>query len=202
MEEWGGLLCYSPTLSTVMEASDRCQSRRTTPPERRSPIAGRRWLGCHWRYGVVRRVTSGSWVLDKPTAPGVTTCVVVEPVCEQLVIQVEMVEHEASCCFRWRAMVFSFSQARAARAAAMVARRASCSRCAVAVAAWAAAAASSSFLSSMERLEVLPDMVGKTVVVTGGGGWRWILELGQRWAEAKKKWMALITMLERCAVES
>jgi hypothetical protein len=41
------------------------------------------------------------------------------------------------------------------------------------------AAASSSFLlaaaaccSSTERLEVLPDMIGKTVVVRGGGGWR------------------------------
>jgi hypothetical protein len=31
----------------------------------------------------------------------------------------------------------------------------------------------------------------------GGGGSRWALGLDQRWAEAKKKLMALITMLER-----
>jgi hypothetical protein len=46
-------------------------------------------------------------------------------------------------------------------------------------------------------LEVLPDMIGKTVVVRGGGGWRRTLGLGQRCAEAKKKSMTLITKLER-----
>jgi hypothetical protein len=44
---------------------------------------------------------------------------------------------------------------------------------------------------------VLPDMIDKTVVVRGGSGWRRTLGLGQRCAEAKKKSMALITMLER-----
>jgi hypothetical protein len=45
---------------------------------------------------------------------------------------------------------------------------------------------------------VLSGMIGKTVVVRGGGGWRRTLGLGQRCAEAKKKSLALITMLERC----
>jgi hypothetical protein len=58
------------------------------------------------------------------------------------------------------------------RAAATAATRASCSRCAVAVAA--------ACCSSTEGLEVLPSMVGKTVVVRGGGGWRRTLGLGQR----------------------
>jgi hypothetical protein len=65
--------------------------------------------------------------------------------------------------------------------------RASCSRCAIAVAsssfllaAAAAAAAVMVCCSSTERLEVLPGMVGKTVVVRGGGGWRRMLRLGQR----------------------
>jgi hypothetical protein len=40
-------------------------------------------------------------------------------------------------------------------------------------------------------------MIGKMVVVRGGGGWRQTLGLGQRCAKAKKKSMALITMLER-----
>jgi hypothetical protein len=35
------------------------------------------------------------------------------------------------------------------------------------------------------------------VVVRGGGGWRQTLGLGQRCAEANKKSMTLITMLER-----
>jgi hypothetical protein len=61
----------------------------------------------------------------------------------------------------------------------------------------AAAAAMAACCSSTERLEVLPGMIGKTVVVRGGGGWRRTLGLGQRCAKAKKKSMALITMLER-----
>jgi hypothetical protein len=36
------------------------------------------------------------------------------------------------------------------------------------------------YCSSTERLEVLPGMIGKTVVVRGGGGWRQTLWLGQR----------------------
>jgi hypothetical protein len=44
--------------------------------------------------GMVLRVASGSRVLDMPIVPGVTTCIVVEPVREQLVIWVKMVEHK------------------------------------------------------------------------------------------------------------
>jgi hypothetical protein len=51
----------------------------------------------------------------------------------------------------------------------------------------------------MERLEVLLGMVGKTIEARGGGGgWqRQTIGLGQRWEEAKKKSMSLITMLEK-----
>jgi hypothetical protein len=66
--------------------------------------------------------------------------------------------------------------------------RASFSRCAVVTVAWAAAVTSSFLLavvavaccSSIERLKVLPGMVGKTVVVRGGGGWRRTQGFGQR----------------------
>jgi hypothetical protein len=61
----------------------------------------------------------------------------------------------------------------------------------------AAATAAAACCSSTERLKVLSDMIDKTVVVRGGSGWRQTLGLGQRCAEAKKKSMALITMLER-----
>jgi hypothetical protein len=63
----------------------------------------------------------------------------------------------------------------------MAATRASYSRCAVAAAARATVAVSSTFLlaavaaccpSTVERLELLPDMVEKTMVVRGCGGWR------------------------------
>jgi hypothetical protein len=115
--------------------------------------------------------------------------------------------------FRWRAMVFSFSQVRAvvrsrARVSSRVLRvvattmtRASCSRCVVATTTFllaAVAAATVACCSSTERLEVLFGMVGKMVVVRGGGGRQWwTIGLGQRWVEAKKKLMALITMLEK-----
>jgi hypothetical protein len=81
-------------------------------------------------------------------------------------------------------MVFSFSQARAAvcsrtrassrvlRAAAMTTMRAFCFRCAVAASSSflaVAAAAAACFPSMVERLEALPGMVEKTMVVRGGG---------------------------------
>jgi hypothetical protein len=74
-------------------------------------------------------------------------------------------------------MVFSFSQARAVahlhartssrvlRAAATTATRAFFYRCVI-----VAAAAVAACYSSTERLEVLPGMIDKTVVVRGGGG--------------------------------
>jgi hypothetical protein len=43
---------------------------------------------------------------------------------------------------------------------------------------------------------VLPDMIGKTAVVRGGGGWRRTLGLGQRCAKVKKI-ISSDTMLER-----
>jgi hypothetical protein len=75
------------------------------------------------------------------------------------------------------------ASSRVLRVAATAAMRASCSQCAVAAAASCAAATSSSFLlvaattaiccpSTSERLELLTGMVGKTVTIRGGGGWR------------------------------
>jgi hypothetical protein len=43
---------------------------------------------------VVPQVTSGNRVPDKPIIPSVTTHDVVEPIREQLVVRVKMVEHE------------------------------------------------------------------------------------------------------------
>jgi hypothetical protein len=66
------------------------------------------------------------------------------------------------------------------------------------------AAAAAAYCSSMDRLEVLLGMVGKTVEDRdgGGGGWRRTLGLSQRWAKVKKIDGSDYHIREKCAGES